>query len=75
MRVNTVPTKLFWWLLFFRAFLFSFPNIVSRVLVGFYKVLICSPLKYNIMLDNTGWQGKKKTTDETTSSHYLHRVW
>lgn len=22
MRVNTVPTKLFWWLIFFRAFLY-----------------------------------------------------
>lgn len=29
-----------------------FPNIiVSKVLVGFYKVLICCPLKWNIMLD------------------------
>lgn len=52
MRVNTVPTKLSWWLILFRAFLFSFPNIiVSKVLVGFYKVLMCCFLMCNIMLD------------------------
>lgn len=65
MRVNIVP-KLFWWLIFFRAFLFSFPNIVSRVL-GFYKVLICCLLKVILCLISKGWQGKKMT-DETKSS-------
>lgn len=52
MRVNTAPAEPSAGWLFLRAFLFSFPNIiVSKVLVGFYEVLICCPLKCNNMLD------------------------
>lgn len=52
MRVNTVPTKLFWWLIFFRAFLFSFPNtIVSKVLWKSTKFLFAVLQCVIFMLD------------------------
>lgn len=52
MRVNTVPTKLFWWLIFFRAFLFSFPNIiVSKVLWNSTKFLFAVLQCVIFMLD------------------------
>lgn len=52
----TVPT----WLAFFRK-LFSFPNVIlSKALVEFYKVLICSPLICNIVLDKYRVAGKEK---------------
>lgn len=58
MPVNTVPTKLFWWLIFFRAFLFSFPNVVSSP-GGFYRVLACHPSKCGMMYDVKGRRERK----------------
>ena len=52
----TVPT----WMAFFRK-LFSFPNVIlSKAPVEFYKVLICSPLICNTVLDKYRVAGKEK---------------
>lgn len=61
MRVNTAPTKLFWWLIFFRAFIFSFSNItVSKVLWNSTKFLFAVLQCVVLCLINKGGRERKR---------------